>query len=59
MIARDNAESVLDYAVRLAQLHRRTFSVDVRKPKGQIFTPNTVSRFMAELINIQELRKTF
>jgi adenine-specific DNA-methyltransferase len=53
MIARDNAESVLDYAVRLAQLHRRTFSVDVRKPKGQIFTPNTVSRFMAELINIE------
>ena len=53
MTEHHNAESLLDYSVRLAQLHRSAYRVDVRKSKGQIFTPGTVSRFMAELISIE------
>jgi len=53
MLGRHSGESVLDYSVRLAWLHRETYDVNVRKPKGQVFTPETVSRFMANLINVE------
>ena len=45
-------ESLSDYAARLADLYSKQYSTDVRKRKGQFFTPKRVANFMAGLVNI-------
>jgi adenine-specific DNA-methyltransferase len=46
-------QHVLDYAEHLARLQRSASSIHKRKAKGQIFTPGTVARFMANLLTIE------
>lgn len=50
-------ESLSDYAARLADLYSKQYSTDVRKRKGQFFTPKRVANFMAGLVNIPIHRK--
>lgn len=47
---------VVEYTEQLAQLQRSTYSIKTRKSKGQIFTPGTVARFMANLLTINSDR---
>lgn len=46
-------ESLVEYAQRLSELYSRSYNIDIRKLKGQIFTPEQVSRFMASLFEIK------
>lgn len=46
-------QTVLDYAEHLARLQGSASSIHKRKSKGQIFTPGTVARFMANLLTIE------
>lgn len=52
LLERYTEENIVDHSVRLARIHRKFSGVNVRKSKGQIFTPGTVSRFMAESVKI-------
>ncbi|CAG0989783.1 hypothetical protein METP2_02505 [Methanosarcinales archaeon] len=40
-------EALAEYAQRLSELYSRSYNIDIRKLKGQIFTPEQVSRFIA------------
>lgn len=48
------AESVLDYAVRLSEWHSGIHSIEVRKAKGQFFTPKKVAAYMASLFDLEK-----
>jgi len=51
------SESLVGYAERLSTVYSSTFASNDRKPRGQFFTPEHVSGFMAGLfeINIEEI----
>lgn len=53
---RAKQEGLVEYAERLSELYARSYDSEVRKLKGQIFTPQQVSKFMASLFEID--RKT-
>lgn len=46
---RSEQEGLVDYAHRLSELYSRAYSPEIRKHRGQFFTPNQVSTFMASL----------
>jgi len=50
---RDEKEGLVEYAERLSALHSNVFGAKGRKPKGQVFTPEPVSSFMAGLFDIR------
>ncbi len=49
---RSEQEGLVDYAQRLSELYSRAYSPEIRKHRGQFFTPNKVSTFMASLFKI-------
>ncbi len=51
---RGEQEGLVDYAQRLSELYSRMYSLEIRKLKGQFFTPNQVSTFMASLFEIHK-----
>ncbi len=51
---RSEQEGLVDYAHRLSELYSRTYSPEIRKHRGQFFTPNQVSTFMASLFEIHK-----
>lgn len=46
---RSEQEGLVDYARRLSELYSRAYSPEIRKHRGQFFTPRQVSTFMASL----------
>ncbi|OGS19197.1 MAG: hypothetical protein A2219_06580 [Elusimicrobia bacterium RIFOXYA2_FULL_50_26] len=53
-IHRENAMNLTAYAERIAEDYLSTSSVNERKSKGQFFTPQQVSLFMAGLLDINK-----
>ncbi len=51
---KDKHEGLVDYAQRLSQLYSRAYNTEIRKQKGQFFTPKQVSTFMAGLFEIHK-----
>ncbi len=49
---RGKNEGLVDYAQRLSELYSKTCNPEIRKGRGQFFTPEQVSRFMASLFEI-------
>ncbi|MFA5091302.1 MAG: Eco57I restriction-modification methylase domain-containing protein [Candidatus Paceibacterota bacterium] len=47
-------ESVLDYAVRLSEWHSGIHTTEIRKAKGQFFTPKKVAAYMADLFDLEK-----
>jgi len=45
-------EGLVDYAQRLSELYSRDYSPEIRKYRGQFFTPKQVSSFMASFFEI-------
>jgi adenine-specific DNA-methyltransferase len=50
---RSEQEGILEYADRLSELYATTYDVKMRKKRGQVFTPNQVSIFMADMFEIR------
>ncbi len=49
---RGKEEGLVEYAQRLSELYSRTYSTEIRKHRGQFFTPKQVSVFMVSLFEI-------
>jgi len=52
--ARAKQEGLVEYAEGLAELYARTYGTEVRKLKGQFFTPTQVSTYMARLFDVHQ-----
>jgi len=50
---RSEQEGILEYGNRLSELYATTNDAEIRKKKGQVFTPGKVSAFMANLFEIR------
>jgi len=50
---RGKQEGLVEYAQRLSELCSKTYNAEIRKHKGQFFTPKQVSKFMASLFEIR------
>lgn len=50
---RDKLEGLVEYALRLSELYSRDYNSEIRRQRGQFFTPKQVSTFMASLFEIQ------
>ena len=57
-LEKNKQEGLVEYADRLSELYTKNYSVRVRKPKGQFFTPKQISRYMVNLldVNINKIR---
>ncbi|NJD77273.1 MAG: hypothetical protein FIB08_09295 [Candidatus Methanoperedens sp.] len=51
---RGKQEGLVKYAQRLSELYSRAHSIEIRKQRGQFFTPEQVSTFMASLFEIRQ-----
>ncbi len=51
---RSEQEGLVDYAQRLSELYSKVYGTEIRKCRGQFFTPNQVSTFMASLFEIHD-----
>lgn len=49
-----NKQSLTDYAEWLAKDYNRTYDLENRKGKGQIFTPKQVSLFMVDMFDVNK-----
>ncbi|MBA3046133.1 MAG: N-6 DNA methylase, partial [Euryarchaeota archaeon] len=46
-------EGMLEYALRMADEYSNIYELNIRKPKGQFFTPKSVSAYMANYFTIE------
>jgi len=53
---RESNEDILTYAERISDLYLEKYPLDLRKKKGQIFTPSPIGKFMVNLFNVNKTK---